>query len=112
LPGAGLHQASRLRDARDSLLPASVVNPEHAEELLTKCQKYAKDRWEASRSSDYKVSTDHDQAHPIGNDDGLLREHPVRCQNRPSLQLGQLRPDLYEYGGLFFGQIKTDSFSY
>jgi len=24
-----------------------IVNPEHAEELLQKCEKYAHDRWEA-----------------------------------------------------------------
>jgi pyruvate-ferredoxin/flavodoxin oxidoreductase len=47
LPGAGLHEDQRLRDARDSLLSTPVVNPEHAEELLTKCQKYAEDRWAA-----------------------------------------------------------------
>ena len=40
---------SKLRDfvmqeTRFSQLP--VVNPEHAEELLTKCEKYAKQRWE------------------------------------------------------------------
>ncbi|MCR4562380.1 MAG: pyruvate:ferredoxin (flavodoxin) oxidoreductase, partial [Bacilli bacterium] len=34
-----------MHETRFSQLP--VVNPEHAEELLTKCEKYAKDRWEA-----------------------------------------------------------------
>ena len=32
-------------ETRFSQLP--VINPEHSEELLTKCEKYAKDRWEA-----------------------------------------------------------------
>jgi pyruvate-ferredoxin/flavodoxin oxidoreductase len=34
-----------MHETRFSQLP--VVNPEHAEELLTKCQKYAQDRWAA-----------------------------------------------------------------
>jgi hypothetical protein len=32
-------------ETRFSQLP--VANPEHAEELLTKCEKYAQDRWAA-----------------------------------------------------------------
>ena len=34
-----------MHETRFSQLP--VVNPEHAEELLTKCEKYAQDRWAA-----------------------------------------------------------------
>jgi pyruvate-ferredoxin/flavodoxin oxidoreductase len=34
-----------MHETRFSQLP--IVNPEHAEELLTKCQKYAEDRWAA-----------------------------------------------------------------
>jgi pyruvate-ferredoxin/flavodoxin oxidoreductase len=34
-----------MHETRFSQLP--VVNPEHSEELLTKCQKYAEDRWSA-----------------------------------------------------------------
>jgi hypothetical protein len=33
-----------MHETRFSQLP--VVNPDHAEELLTKCEKYAKGRWE------------------------------------------------------------------
>ena len=34
-----------MQETRFSQLP--IVNPEHAEELLTKCEKYAQDRWAA-----------------------------------------------------------------
>ena len=33
-----------MQETRFSQLP--IVNPEHAEELLTKTEKYAKERWE------------------------------------------------------------------
>ncbi len=34
-----------MHETRFSQLP--ITNPEHAEELLTKCENYAKDRWNA-----------------------------------------------------------------